>query len=124
MHISPDKTPARALAAEPFLDPGGPQRHRGAALLSARILTRAGFQRRIEPSEPTLILSLPPGEASRAAILPAGSSRTCAILIAHALERGLQEGAGAFDFLRGQEPYKTLWRATAHPTCRLTIWRD
>ncbi|HZQ61093.1 MAG TPA: GNAT family N-acetyltransferase [Casimicrobiaceae bacterium] len=38
------------------------------------------------------------------------------LLIAHAIEQALVEGAGTFDFLRGREPYKYLWGARDRPT--------
>jgi CelD/BcsL family acetyltransferase involved in cellulose biosynthesis len=40
------------------------------------------------------------------------------LLIAHALEQALAEGASAFDFLRGRESYKYLWGARDCPTHR------
>jgi CelD/BcsL family acetyltransferase involved in cellulose biosynthesis len=40
------------------------------------------------------------------------------ILFAHAIEEALREGARAFDFLRGREPYKYGWGATDRPNRR------
>jgi CelD/BcsL family acetyltransferase involved in cellulose biosynthesis len=40
------------------------------------------------------------------------------LLIAHAIEEAMREGARRFDLLRGREPYKYLWGATDRPTVR------
>jgi CelD/BcsL family acetyltransferase involved in cellulose biosynthesis len=44
-----------------------------------------------------------------------------AILIGHAIKEARQAGARAFDFLRGQEPYKYLWGARDTLTYRRQI---
>jgi CelD/BcsL family acetyltransferase involved in cellulose biosynthesis len=46
-----------------------------------------------------------------------------ALLIAHALTDAAREGALAFDFLRGQEPYKYGWGARDRWTLRLAATR-
>jgi CelD/BcsL family acetyltransferase involved in cellulose biosynthesis len=40
------------------------------------------------------------------------------LVIAHAIEEAMREGAGSFDFLRGREFYKYLWGATDRATLR------
>lgn len=39
------------------------------------------------------------------------------LLVGHAIGEAEREGAHAFDFLRGQEPYKYRWGAVDRPTC-------
>jgi CelD/BcsL family acetyltransferase involved in cellulose biosynthesis len=39
-----------------------------------------------------------------------------ALVIAHAIEEAVREGATEFDFLRGQEPYKYKWGAVDRPS--------
>lgn len=43
------------------------------------------------------------------------------LLIGHAMEEAVREGAGTFDFLRGRERYKYHWGATDTPVCRLVL---
>jgi CelD/BcsL family acetyltransferase involved in cellulose biosynthesis len=43
------------------------------------------------------------------------------LLIAHAIEQAMSEGACAFDFLRGAEPYKYRWGAVDEPTWTLRV---
>jgi CelD/BcsL family acetyltransferase involved in cellulose biosynthesis len=45
------------------------------------------------------------------------------IVIAHAVEEAIREGAATFDFLRGREPYKYLWGAADRPTYRRGLTR-
>jgi CelD/BcsL family acetyltransferase involved in cellulose biosynthesis len=45
-------------------------------------------------------------------------------LIASALEYAYGEGYKAWDFLRGDEPYKFTWGAEAFPRCRLRFTRE
>jgi CelD/BcsL family acetyltransferase involved in cellulose biosynthesis len=33
------------------------------------------------------------------------------LIVAHAIEQAIREGAGEMDFLRGREPYKYRWGA-------------
>jgi CelD/BcsL family acetyltransferase involved in cellulose biosynthesis len=40
------------------------------------------------------------------------------LIIAHAIEEALREGAVRFDFLRGREPYKYLWGTQDRATLR------
>lgn len=42
-------------------------------------------------------------------------------IIAHAISRAIEEGAHEFDFLRGAEPYKSQWTATARRDLRLAL---
>jgi CelD/BcsL family acetyltransferase involved in cellulose biosynthesis len=52
-------------------------------------------------------------DPDRAALSPG------ALLVGHAIEAAVREGAVAFDFLRGQEAYKRRWGARDTPTyCR------
>jgi CelD/BcsL family acetyltransferase involved in cellulose biosynthesis len=44
------------------------------------------------------------------------------LLIAHAIEQAIGEGAQEFDFLRGQEAYKYLWGARNHAVYRRCFW--
>lgn len=46
------------------------------------------------------------------------------LLIAHAIERAVAEGATAFDFLRGAEAYKSHWGAVDQPMYTLRLWRE
>jgi CelD/BcsL family acetyltransferase involved in cellulose biosynthesis len=46
------------------------------------------------------------------------------LLIAHAIEQAMAEGATAFDFLRGAETYKYRWGAVDQPTYTLRLWPD
>jgi CelD/BcsL family acetyltransferase involved in cellulose biosynthesis len=46
------------------------------------------------------------------------------ILMAHAIEEALREGARAFHFLRGREAYKYGWGALDRWNCRRTIVRE
>jgi CelD/BcsL family acetyltransferase involved in cellulose biosynthesis len=43
------------------------------------------------------------------------------ILIGHAIERAIEEGHRAFNFLRGSEPYKYSWGAQDQETFRCVI---
>jgi CelD/BcsL family acetyltransferase involved in cellulose biosynthesis len=45
------------------------------------------------------------------------------ILIGHAIEDAVQQGALEFDFLRGNESYKYRWGAEDHPTYLRRFWR-
>jgi CelD/BcsL family acetyltransferase involved in cellulose biosynthesis len=56
-------------------------------------------------------------DPDRAAVSPS------AALIGLAMSRAAGEGAVAFDFLRGGEPYKYRWGAEARPTCRRAFVR-
>jgi len=44
------------------------------------------------------------------------------LLIAHAIERASDEGATAFDFLRGRDPYKYRWGARDQSMYTLRLW--
>jgi CelD/BcsL family acetyltransferase involved in cellulose biosynthesis len=44
------------------------------------------------------------------------------LLIGHALEQAIAEGAQEFDFLRGQEAYKYLWGARNRAVYRRCFW--
>jgi CelD/BcsL family acetyltransferase involved in cellulose biosynthesis len=44
------------------------------------------------------------------------------LLVAHAIEQALAEGALAFDFLRGAEAYKYRWGAEDQPMVTLRLW--
>jgi CelD/BcsL family acetyltransferase involved in cellulose biosynthesis len=44
------------------------------------------------------------------------------LLIHHAIQEAVEEGAVSFDFLRGQEKYKYLWGAEDTPTVRRQLW--
>lgn len=46
------------------------------------------------------------------------------IIVGHAIERALAEGATEFDFLRGSEPYKFFWGARARLNYRRFIHRN
>jgi CelD/BcsL family acetyltransferase involved in cellulose biosynthesis/glycosyltransferase involved in cell wall biosynthesis len=46
------------------------------------------------------------------------------IIIGHAVEEALRQGATRFDFLRGQEPYKYLWGAKDSLNYRLQLWPE
>lgn len=46
------------------------------------------------------------------------------VLIGHAIEAAIGEGARAFDFLRGQEPYKYEWGAQDRWSQRRTLLRE
>ena len=37
------------------------------------------------------------------------------------LRRAIQQGGRAFDFLRGDEPYKSYWRAQPRPSLRVSV---
>jgi CelD/BcsL family acetyltransferase involved in cellulose biosynthesis len=43
------------------------------------------------------------------------------LLIAHAIAEAMKEGAAAFDFLRGSEPYKYRWGAVDQPMFNLRV---
>ena len=43
------------------------------------------------------------------------------LLIGHAIEQAIIEGAAAFDFLRGGEPYKYRWGAVNEPSYTLRV---
>ncbi len=45
------------------------------------------------------------------------------LLIGHAIEQAIREGAEAFDFLRGREAYKYCWGAEDHPSHVRTLRR-
>jgi CelD/BcsL family acetyltransferase involved in cellulose biosynthesis len=40
------------------------------------------------------------------------------LLMAHSIERAIEEGGRTFDLLRGEEPYKALWTTRVHETAR------
>jgi CelD/BcsL family acetyltransferase involved in cellulose biosynthesis len=44
-----------------------------------------------------------------------------ALIMLHAVKEAINEGAHEFDFLRGEEPYKSLWTNTARTDQRLRI---
>jgi len=44
------------------------------------------------------------------------------LLVGHAIEQAQQEGAAAFDFLRGEEAYKARWGARPEPMKVLRLW--
>jgi CelD/BcsL family acetyltransferase involved in cellulose biosynthesis len=44
------------------------------------------------------------------------------LLVAHAIEHAMAEGATAFDFLRGAEAYKYRWGALDQPMYTLRLW--
>jgi CelD/BcsL family acetyltransferase involved in cellulose biosynthesis len=46
------------------------------------------------------------------------------LLIAHAIEQAVAEGATAFDFLRGAEAYKYRWGAANQPMFTLRLWNE
>ena len=46
------------------------------------------------------------------------------ILVGNAIESAVQEQAGAFDFLRGTEAYKSKWGAHNENTIELRWFRD
>lgn len=46
------------------------------------------------------------------------------LLVAHAIERAVADGAAVFDFLRGAEPYKYRWGAVDQPMYTLRLWRE
>lgn len=46
------------------------------------------------------------------------------VLIGHAIEQSIREGAGEFDFLRGQEKYKYAWGAKDQLNYRRRLWRN
>lgn len=46
-----------------------------------------------------------------------------AVLVGAAMAGAAHEGAAAFDFLRGAEPYKARWGAVQDPTLRRTLMR-
>jgi len=45
------------------------------------------------------------------------------MLTARAIETAIEEGATEFDFLRGDEPYKYMWRASSRHNWRWLWWR-
>jgi CelD/BcsL family acetyltransferase involved in cellulose biosynthesis len=45
------------------------------------------------------------------------------ILRAHVVRRAIMNGCRRYDFLRGEEPYKYKWGATARRQIRIRIWR-
>jgi CelD/BcsL family acetyltransferase involved in cellulose biosynthesis len=46
-----------------------------------------------------------------------------AISIGYAVERAMQSGCHAFDFLQGQEPYKYTWGARDVPCLARSIFK-
>ena len=44
------------------------------------------------------------------------------VIIGHAIEQAIEEGAGEFDFLRGREAYKYLWGAKGRLNYRRQFW--
>jgi CelD/BcsL family acetyltransferase involved in cellulose biosynthesis len=47
-----------------------------------------------------------------------------ALSLEYAIEQSIGEGARVFDFLRGDESYKTTWGAIRETTCRLLLWHE
>lgn len=47
-----------------------------------------------------------------------------ALMIGHAIEQAVREGAEEFDFLRGRESYKYLWGAKGRLNCRRRFTRN
>lgn len=45
------------------------------------------------------------------------------VLTARAIQEAIQDGASEFDFLRGDEPYKYIWKATDRWNRRFTMWK-
>ncbi len=45
------------------------------------------------------------------------------ILLFEAMKHSQEQGYATWDFLRGDEPYKSLWGAESKPRCRLTLHR-
>jgi CelD/BcsL family acetyltransferase involved in cellulose biosynthesis len=45
------------------------------------------------------------------------------LIVAAAIEHARREGAIAFDFMRGREPYKYRWGAVDRPNAMLRLWR-
>ena len=45
------------------------------------------------------------------------------VLMGHAIETLMAEGAGVLNLLRGQEPYKYEWGAVDRVNCRRMLWR-
>jgi CelD/BcsL family acetyltransferase involved in cellulose biosynthesis len=46
------------------------------------------------------------------------------LLVAALLDYGFSHGYEEYDFLRGEEPYKTVWSTRFHERFRLQIWSD
>jgi CelD/BcsL family acetyltransferase involved in cellulose biosynthesis len=46
------------------------------------------------------------------------------LIVGHAIERAINEGAAEFDFLRGPEAYKFFWGAKSRVNYRRRIYRD
>jgi CelD/BcsL family acetyltransferase involved in cellulose biosynthesis len=46
------------------------------------------------------------------------------LLLGAVVERSIEEGLAALDFLRGREPYKLWWGAEPRPTFRRRLSRD
>jgi CelD/BcsL family acetyltransferase involved in cellulose biosynthesis len=44
------------------------------------------------------------------------------LIVAAAIEHARREGAGAFDFMRGREPYKYRWGAIDRPNAMRRLW--
>jgi CelD/BcsL family acetyltransferase involved in cellulose biosynthesis len=44
------------------------------------------------------------------------------LVVAHAMEQAIREGAAEFDFLRGREPHKYRWGAVDRPTYARRLW--
>jgi CelD/BcsL family acetyltransferase involved in cellulose biosynthesis len=44
------------------------------------------------------------------------------VIVAHAIEQAVREGATTFDFLRGAEDYKYAWGAKDRVNQRRQIW--
>ncbi|HWI57515.1 MAG TPA: GNAT family N-acetyltransferase [Bacillota bacterium] len=47
-----------------------------------------------------------------------------ALLIGHAIEEAIREGAAEFDFLRGREAYKYMWGAKGRLNYRRQLWHS
>jgi CelD/BcsL family acetyltransferase involved in cellulose biosynthesis len=105
--------------------------HREAAplLLAAGLLRLYGLRLAADLIAVLYCLADPPGRRERRCYYYLGGfdPRFAALgpgslLIAHAIGQAMQEGAAAFDFLRGAEPYKYHWGASdqAMATLRLS----
>jgi CelD/BcsL family acetyltransferase involved in cellulose biosynthesis len=45
------------------------------------------------------------------------------LLLIAVIKQSIEQGYKSFDFLRGREPYKEKWGATAKPMLRLIVYR-
>ncbi len=58
-------------------------------------------------------------QAGRDPAVPRGAAGRLALIAT--IRRAIEQGCRAFDFLRGDEPYKAHWRAAPRPTTRIRI---